>query len=165
MKTMFTLLLIGVFSITILPNFVLAQKLTPQVTASAGDHFVLAGTASLDWTLGEVVVETFSQTPYILTQGFHQPDLGIVSSWHDPDIQVDIKAFPNPTSDWITVETNDGLPRSVEMIDLTGRLLFRAPLYDNQSLYLGDLPSGLYLLRVLDGKKIIKVFRIVKSRI
>lgn len=48
------------------------QTLTPEVISSSGGYFENTN-ASLSWTLGETVTETFSGTNVILTQGFHQP--------------------------------------------------------------------------------------------
>ena len=49
-----------------------SQTLSPQVIASSGGYF--EGTnASLSWTLGEPVTQTFASGNIILTQGFQQP--------------------------------------------------------------------------------------------
>ncbi|MBN1339430.1 MAG: hypothetical protein JXA03_08905 [Bacteroidales bacterium] len=48
------------------------QTVQPQVIASSGDYFGCAS-ASLSWTLGEPVTETFSNGGILLTQGFQQP--------------------------------------------------------------------------------------------
>ncbi len=67
MKT-FTIFL----SVVLLPFFLSAQSVSPQVVASSGDYY--QGTnASLSWTLGEIATETYSNGSIILTQGFQQP--------------------------------------------------------------------------------------------
>ncbi len=67
MKT-FTIFL----SVVLLPFFLSAQSVSPQVVASSGDYY--QGTnASLSWTLGEIATETYSNGSTILTQGFQQP--------------------------------------------------------------------------------------------
>ncbi|MEL7163603.1 MAG: hypothetical protein AAFN92_22790 [Bacteroidota bacterium] len=48
-----------------------AQSVTPEVVAPAGTTFT-NGTISLEWTLGEIMTETFTGS-VVLTQGFHQP--------------------------------------------------------------------------------------------
>ncbi len=49
-----------------------AQSLSPKVIASAGGYFASAN-ASLSWTLGETMGQTFSNGGNTLTQGFQQP--------------------------------------------------------------------------------------------
>ena len=49
-----------------------AQSLSPKVIASAGGYFTSAN-ASLSWTLGETIGQTFTNGSYMLTQGFQQP--------------------------------------------------------------------------------------------
>jgi len=58
-------------------NFTLAQQLSPSVISSAGASFQTQS-FSLDYTLGETFVTTLSNGQNILTQGFHQPQAGVV---------------------------------------------------------------------------------------
>jgi hypothetical protein len=67
MKT-FTIFL----SVVLLPFFLMAQSVSPQVVTSSGD-FYQGTNASLSWTLGEIATETYSNGSTILTQGFQQP--------------------------------------------------------------------------------------------
>jgi len=54
-----------------------AQQLTPSVVSSAGASFTSAE-FSLDYTLGETFITTLSNGTNILTQGFHQPQAGVI---------------------------------------------------------------------------------------
>jgi hypothetical protein len=54
-----------------------AQQLTPTVIASTGASYQSAE-FSLDYTLGETFVTTLSNNTNILTQGFHQPQAGVI---------------------------------------------------------------------------------------
>ncbi len=49
-----------------------SPSFTMQVIGSAGD-FTADSTKSLSWTVGEIMVKTFSDTTNFLTQGFQQP--------------------------------------------------------------------------------------------
>tara|TARA_B110000459_G_scaffold106599_1_gene118371 strand:- start:412 stop:585 length:174 start_codon:yes stop_codon:yes gene_type:complete len=46
----------------------------------------------MDYTLGEIVIETFSNNANILTQGFHQEDLKITTAVVNLDIKT--KLYP-----------------------------------------------------------------------
>lgn len=65
------LMLLGAVSIS-------AQSVTPQVVAAGGTHFD-NGTISVSWTLGETMTQTFTAGNNSLTQGFHQPEVVLVS--------------------------------------------------------------------------------------
>jgi len=53
-----------------------AQQL--EVIATSGD-FYENSSGSLSWTLGEVFIETLSETNFILTQGFQQSKLTLTA--------------------------------------------------------------------------------------
>ncbi|MBN1338670.1 MAG: hypothetical protein JXA03_05065 [Bacteroidales bacterium] len=61
-----------VFFLSIVPFVLDGQICSPYVVANAGNYSGNA-TASLSWTLGETITETFSDGTHVLTQGFQQP--------------------------------------------------------------------------------------------
>jgi hypothetical protein len=74
------------FLMTLMPAFILAQSVSPQVVSPAGDYY--EGTnASLSWTLGEIATETYTSGNAILTQGFQQP-FGVTIHGIDLDVLV-----------------------------------------------------------------------------
>ena len=58
----------------------LSQRLSPEVLA-VGGGIDKNGSLSLEWTLGEAVIETVSLSDRIYTQGFHQPMLVVDVYW------------------------------------------------------------------------------------
>ena len=64
-----------------------AQTLSPEVTGSAGAHFE-AINATISFTVGEIVTETFTGPTHMLTQGFQQPIEIILTG-----IDLDLLAF------------------------------------------------------------------------
>ena len=71
MRLLYTIVL----ALFVTPFF--AQSLSPSVIASAGSSFTSAQ-FSMDYTLGETFVTTLSNGSNILTQGFHQPQAGVI---------------------------------------------------------------------------------------
>lgn len=59
-------------TIILIPFFIAAQSVSPEVISSSGDYYEGVN-ASLSWTLGEIATETFTAGNVILTQGFQQP--------------------------------------------------------------------------------------------
>lgn len=63
-----------VLTIIFISRYANAQSLSPTVVASQGDYF-WSTTVSVEWTIGEVMIETYTVQDHFLTQGFHQPNL------------------------------------------------------------------------------------------
>jgi hypothetical protein len=145
-----------------------AQSLTPEVIASAGDHFV-GGNAQLSWTLGEPVTETYAPAGGTaqLTQGFHQTNLTIVAV-NDLVAAFQVRVYPNPSSGWVSIEAQSDAPAfGVALSDAQGRVLHIQAATASQglprTLDLSGYSPGLYLLhlRSQDGQNI-QSFKIVK---
>lgn len=106
-------------------NILLGQSLERQVIASYGNYSE-SSSISLSATAGEVATATFEQADIVLTQGFQQP------SEKDPGIGIErifqslnIRAFPNPTSQKIILELNSDkqVEIFVRLFDMTGKQL------------------------------------------
>jgi hypothetical protein len=143
-----------------------AQSLTPEVVATAGDHFATAG-AQMSWTLGEPVIETYTSPTTQLTQGFHQTTLSIVAV-NDPASDFQVRVYPNPTADRVNIEAQASSPAfGVAIFDAQGRALLiqsAAPQAPLRTLDLSGYAPGLYLLhlRSQDGQNI-QAFKIIKQ--
>ena len=143
-----------------------AQSLTPEVIATAGDHFT-SGNAQLSWTLGEPVIETYASGAAQLTQGFHPTNLTIVAV-DAPSAAFQVRVYPNPTSGWVSIEAQSDAPSfGVALSGAQGRVLLSrtaaAPQGLPHTLDLSGYSPGLYLLhlRSQDGHNI-QTFQIVK---
>lgn len=136
-------------------------NLTPEVVSSAGETFT-NGTIYLDWTLGEIMTETFAGT-IILTQGFHQPTI-TTTSINDPgSLLGTIKVYPNPTAGTLTVERDRSGTLSFVVLDIKGsRVLEKSVSTAYSELDLSNLPSGVYVLRMSDGAQAAQSIRIQK---
>jgi hypothetical protein len=132
---------------------VLSQHLSHQVLVSA------AGVASpkgigYSQTIGEAVVEVIGDYDHVLTQGFQQPKLKITIGEKPPGTGV--KAYPNPVTDYITVEFFGETARefSIKIFNLNGTLLFMdeavydGSYWEKRRIPVLNLMSGFYILRV-----------------
>ncbi len=122
--------------------FAYNQTTTPVVVASSGDFF--EGTnASLSWTLGEIMTETYNGSSNQLTQGFQQP-LDLTSSLGE-DALITVSVYPNPTQANVTVEIPDNSELlQIEVYDIAGKLIF------SQS-YTGTGPKLISFENMADG--------------
>jgi len=145
----------------------LGQTAKPDLISASGDHFTSPG-KQISWSLGEVITETFLNTEYSVTQGFHQCNYRVTAMDESILIDFDIQVYPNPASDFIRVviNSNKKKPESflISITDLQGKklLLFNAA-GNSHILSLLSYKPGTYFLSVLEGEKILKTFKIIKS--
>ena len=145
-----------------------SQSLSPEVIATAGDHFSTSS-AQLSWTLGEPVSETFSgEGTTILTQGFHQTNV-MITALADFSADFKVSVYPNPTAEWLNVEAPDAPTAfGLELFDVTGKPLQFLPVEpqgERRTVDLSGLTPGMYLLRLrTEDRKTIKTFKIFKIK-
>jgi hypothetical protein len=138
-----------------------AQHLSPTVIGSAGASFSTS-TASMDMTVGEVVIETFNNNT-ILTQGFHQGIIKVETIV--TEIVENVKVYPNPTTSIITVELEKNGNAELILIDVNGKIVLQEKMANQQKkgLDLRQLAEGNYFLQlIMGGKK--SVYQINKSK-
>lgn len=152
-------LLILLFSITCFS--LSAQKIAPSVIASAG-HVIKAGNLSLEWTLGEVVTETRTSSSLIVTQGFHQGNLGTTLVQNQELTQLNV--YPNPTTSIINIENPESLDLQFTLTNIEGKIIMQNQLRtSNLEINLEDLSQGNYIL-VFKNKNEQKSFNIQKIK-
>ena len=118
MKT--KLLLLSAFAFAIKAN---AQSISPQVFSTTGDYYT-ASTSSLSWTMGEPLIDTYSNSQSMLTQGFQQPSFSLTTDIIDAsELKLDIEVFPNPFNYFLTIKTKDATQEisSIVLIDVSGK--------------------------------------------
>ena len=141
------------------------KAIAQEVVSTAGDYFK-NNTAQLSWTIGEIAIETLTGTGNILTQGFHQTKLIAVAIDEIPDLGFEIKAYPNPTRDYLILKISkdnlDGM--QYKLYDMQGKLLHHKLVDESETeISFKDLAPSTYLIKVIDMNKEIKTFMIVKQ--
>lgn len=153
------------YSIIILILFLAGSMVSAQqVVSSNGDSQSTAG-VEVSWTVGEAVIETFIGGSNTLTQGFHQTKLTItaVSELLIPGLE--IKAFPNPTQDFITVHFSEYIEGSRYFLyDFTGKLLEnKLILSADTEINMQKYAGGQYILKLTNkSRQPIQTFQIIK---
>ena len=138
------------------------QILSPSVVSSSGASYSNGGVI-MDFTLGEIVIETFSNNANILTQGFNQGIIKIVLSVSDIDIKT--KIYPNPTTNFIIIELEKNVNADILVYDINGKIVIKDKLNDEQQKQLdfSFLNQGNYLLHINIADKQ-SVYQINKSK-
>ena len=81
------------------------------------------------------------------------------------DLEKDnIKITPNPVSQFFKLKDNFSNVSNINIYNMTGRLIKNLDAIDSDEYYIGDLPNGVYLVRLSDkNNKTIKTLRINKN--
>ena len=125
-----------------------------EVVSSQGETYSNAN-GSIDFTVGEVIINTGSNGTNDLTQGFHQTNwnfLGVED--FAPDIQATI--FPNPTQDVLNIKTSVFENVTYTLYDAQGKLVLQNILSAEQTpIQVSQLAPGAYSLELIfeEGNK------------
>ncbi len=156
-----TLLLLG-----ILYGYIgFSQTLTPEVYTTSGDYFT-SSNSSLSWTIGEPVIETYSSSNNILTQGFQQSKYFITSIAENVNSVFSVFVYPNPASDFINIcsESTDIKKMKVDLLDIAGKSIHSETFQNKLQLDLSKYTHGVYLIRVYDdNNNSVKTFKLLKT--
>ena len=78
-------------------------------------------------------------------------------------VKLQMSVYPNPTRDFVIVNANQIIEK-VELVNLLGQTLITKSFNENEvKVYLDNLPTATYLLRVTSDNKTIKTFKILKE--
>jgi hypothetical protein len=157
--TFLILLVIGLF---------VSQKTNAQTIISSSGASYKQASGSISFTLGQIQQATLIKDGTILSQGFHQPFLLISGITSLPDLGLEIRAFPNPTTAQLQLNFTKGFDPDqyqIQLYDLFGHLHFQTKLSTAQSeIDLSNKTSGTYLLKILSKGQAIHTFKILKAK-
>ena len=137
-----------------------------EATVSSGGNASGAG-GSVSYSVGQVVYTTNTGTTASVAQGVQQPyeisSNGIIEI---VGTNIQFVAYPNPTMDNITLlmENTMGGSYSYSLIDLNGKALSHAIINDRETkIDLSKLADATYFLTIMNEKKELKTFKIIKN--
>ncbi len=142
-----------------------AQATSPELVSSASDSFNNTS-YQLDWSIGELATETYTGAQNTLTQGFHQGTYIVTSIDENPLLEFSIVAYPNPTSDFVTlkVESSKVENLQVTVTDLTGKVLQNYKFAnETEQINFSSYSVGTYLISITQNNQFIKSFQIIKN--
>ncbi len=79
-----------------------------------------------------------------------------VLSTPDPYHQTGITVYPNPASDYLTIQTDDNISVTrIEIWNISGKLCYVQPVVNNSLLTIPvrDYPAGIYLVHIYEGSR------------
>jgi hypothetical protein len=137
-----------------------------SINASGGD--TVSGGGSISYSLGQVVYDAPTGATDFLFSGVQLPYeiyviIGIEK--HD-DINLVWSVFPNPSSDFLIIKTLDlsYSGSTYQMFDINGKLLDSGNIEGYETfITLKKTGAGIYFLKVINGHREIKTFKIIKK--
>lgn len=146
-------------------NIAKTQSVSMYLIGTAGDSYKNS-TYQLDWSLGEILTETYTGTQYSLTQGLHQGNYTITSIIDIPQSNFTIIVYPNPASNYLVIDIKNGKPEDIiySFTDINGRLIQSGHLKSQQKeLNIQQYSPGIYFINIQQNNQLINSFRIVKK--
>jgi hypothetical protein len=138
-----------------------------EVVSTQGDSYSNAN-GSIDFTVGEAIINTGTDGTNDLTQGFHQTNLNFLGV-EDNAPNYEASIFPNPTSDVLNIKTSSFENVTYTLYDAQGKLVLQSILAAEVTpIQVSHLAPGAYSLQLTfeEGKKSAsksKTFKLIKS--
>ena len=143
--------------------FVTITVSAQEVVSTQGDSYSNAS-GNIDFTIGEVIIDTGTDGTNDLTQGFHQTNwnfLGVED--FAPDYEVLI--FPNPTEDVLNIKTSTFENVTYTLYDAQGKLVMQDKLSAEQTpIQVSQLAPGNYSITLSNGTQELKTFKLIKQQ-
>lgn len=79
------------------------------------------------------------------------------------NLESEFKIYPNPTSDWIEIESKTNIELSICLIDLSGKIVYEFESLGSSRLNLTNLQKGFYVLWIKNSDQILGVKKIIKN--
>ena len=134
-----------------------------EVVSTQGESYSNAS-GNIDFTIGEVVINTGTDGTNDLTQGFHQTNwnfLGVED--FAPNYEAII--YPNPTSDVLNIRTSTFENVTYTLYDAHGKLVMQNILSSEQTpIQVSQLAPGSYSLTLNNETQNLKTFKLIKQQ-
>lgn len=140
-----------------------AQSLSTTLIGSAGAHNTSPAFGSLDWSVGEPMVNTFAPASGpVLSQGFQQVFVSAITGVKDRPAEPDffLEVFPNPSSDWVNIRADE--PLRFRVLSLLGQEIIPMGAWStSHQLSMSGYAAGTYLLEIqCFGYRSVKLFKL-----
>lgn len=119
-----------------------AQILAPTVVNSAGG-IAQNSSINVEWSLGELAVNSLASPSNLLTQGFLQPIVTIVGIT-DLFESEQLAVFPNPVVDWLNIQGDIREVKTIRVYNALGGMVMEVAF--SALLDLSQLGAGHYVV-------------------
>ena len=148
-------------------SFALTGIKAQQTTGATGGNASGSG-GTVSYSIGQIVYTTNFGTNGSNAQGVQQPyEISVVTSIEQADnIQLQCSAFPNPTTDYLTLKTESYKKDLLfyELYDINGKLLAKEKIKSIETkIKMNDYATANYYLKVSNINEVVKTFKVIKN--
>ena len=140
-----------------------SQSISKQVIGAAGKT-QSNGNSKLSWTVGEPVVGLMTAGGNQLGNGYY-PALNLQAlSVEDNVLDVQLRVYPNPTSQSLYVSHPEISSFEITIVDLNGKQLFSGTINKEEPLDVSSYTQGMYMVTIentITNKK--NTYKIIKK--
>ena len=160
-------------------TLLVAALLLTGLNLKAQETFATTGgdatgtSSSISYTVGQMAIMTDYERVTAVENASANVREGVQQTYSVEELKIegaepfsfDIKVYPNPTTDNITVKLEQSVAGiSYELYGANGQLLQKESIgSDEQTIDMGDYAAGAYLLRVV-GETATQSYRIIKAK-
>jgi hypothetical protein len=124
-----------------------SQSISKQVLGSAGSTQINSS-LKVNWSIGEPVVGLMTAGGNQLGNGYY-PALNLQAlSVEDNILDVQLRIYPNPTSQSLYVSHPDMSSFGITIVDLHGKQLYSGTINNDEPLDVSNYTQGMYLVTV-----------------
>ncbi len=132
------------------------------IVASGGN--ASGSNGNISYSLGQVNYSTIGT----LIQGVQQPfEIQTLLGIDNANINLELIVYPNPTTSLLNLQVKGYSTAAIQyqLFDFNGRLLVRNKISDaTTTIQMEQYPNAVYLLKVLENNKEVKIFKIMKTK-
>lgn len=136
-----------------------------SITATGGDATGSGGTAA--YSIGQLVYSSHNGSGGTASEGVQQAFEIFTLSTADPTMNLELIAYPNPTTDFLTLKVGNAdfsSDLSYQIIDIMGRVIETRDIANtSETIQMGHLPKAMYFLKISNTNNQVKTFKIIKN--
>lgn len=138
-----------------------------SINTTGGSALGSGGTVS--YSVGQLVYSSNTGSNGSVTQGVQQAyEISVVNTLEEAT-DIKLSAYPNPTTDYLTLEVDVSIMESeqrlaYQLFDLNGILHKNEEITRSQTnIMMTNIPPAIYFVKITNGDKEVKTFKIIKK--
>ena len=144
----------------------ITKSIAQEVVSSQGDSYT-SESVQVDFSIGEVLVDSYATNLVTYTQGFHQSYVvELALGTNEPLTKVNVLIYPNPASNFLKIEMESSDGSRYLLHDLMGKLVREGSLNTSSTTVdISNLADGTFRLSVANQRgRTLNSFLVIKKK-